>query len=123
MRDFRKLTIWSQSIDLVLLIYKLTTKFPDSERFGLQSQMRRAIVSVPSNIAEGCSRTSQIDFKRFLEISLGSLFELESQLIIVEKLGFIDEQELDEMIVKVSGLQKQTNNLISKIKIENQSRG
>lgn len=123
MRDFRKLTIWTQSIDLVLLIYKLTTKFPDSERFGLQSQMRRAIVSVPSNIAEGCSRTSQIDFKRFLEISLGSLFELESQLIIVEKLGFIDEQELEEMIVKVSGLQKQTNNLISKIKIENQSRG
>lgn len=122
MRDFRKLTIWSQSIDLVLLIYKLTTKFPDSERFGLQSQMRRAIVSVPSNIAEGCSRTSQIDFKRFLEISLGSLFELESQLIIVEKLGFIDEQELEEMIVKVSGLQKQTNNLISKIKIENQRR-
>ena len=84
--------------------------------------MRRAIVSVPSNIAEGCSRTSQIDFKRFLEISLGSLFELESQLIIVEKLGFIDEQELEEMIVKVSGLQKQTNNLISKIKIENQRR-
>jgi four helix bundle protein len=123
MRDFRKLTIWSQSIDLVLLIYKLTTKFPDSERFGLQSQMRRAIVSVPSNIAEGCSRTSQIDFKRFLEISLGSLFELESQLIIVEKLGFINDQELEEMIVKVSGLQKQTNNLISKIKIENQSKG
>jgi four helix bundle protein len=85
--------------------------------------MRRAIVSVPSNIAEGCSRTSQIDFKRFLEISLGSLFELESQLIIVEKLGFINDQELEEMIVKVSGLQKQTNNLISKIKIENQSKG
>ena len=123
MRDFRKLTIWSQSIDLVMLIYKLTSKFPDSERYGLQSQMRRAIVSVPSNIAEGCSRTSQIDFKRFLEISLGSLFELESQLIIVEKLGFINEQELEEMIVKVSGLQKQTNNLISKIKIENQSKG
>ena len=122
MRDFRKLTIWNLSIDLVVIIYKITSSFPDSEKFGLQSQMRRASVSIPSNIAEGCSRAGQMDFKRFLEISLGSLFELESQLIISEKLNYIEIGYLEEILQIVNGLQKQINNLISKIKIENSNK-
>jgi four helix bundle protein len=122
MRDFRKLTIWNLSIDLVVIVYKITSSFPDSEKFGLQSQMRRASVSIPSNIAEGCSRAGQMDFKRFLEISLGSLFELESQLIISEKLNYIEIGYLEEVLQTVNGLQKQINNLISKIKIENNNK-
>jgi four helix bundle protein len=119
MRDFRKLNIWVEAIDLVTNIYQLTSNFPDIERFGLISQMRRASVSIPSNIAEGASRSGQMEFKRFLEIALGSAFELESQLIISEKLKLIKGDQLSEIQIQLSGLQKQINNLIAKIKSEN----
>ena len=89
MRNFRKLNIWNQGIDLAVRAYELSKQLPIEERYGLKSQITRAVVSIPSNIAEGCSRTSENEFKRFLEISLGSSFELETDLIIVEKLGFI----------------------------------
>ena len=74
MRNFRKLDIWKKGIEMVKDIYQITGVFPDSERFGLISQMQRASVSLPSNIAEGCSRNSEVEFKRFLEIAIGSLF-------------------------------------------------
>ena len=76
MRNFRNLEIWTRGIELVKEIYKLTSKFPSNEKFGLISQMQRASVSIPSNIAEGCSRNSDVEFKRFLEIAIGSSFEL-----------------------------------------------
>lgn len=83
MRNFRKFEIWKQGIELVKLIYEVVKLLPKEENFGLKSQLSRAVVSVPSNIAEGCSRNSEIEFKRFLEIALGSLFEVETQLIII----------------------------------------
>jgi len=83
MRDFRKLEIWKDSIQLVEEVYSITRKFPDTEKFGLTSQMNRSAISIPYNIAEGCSRSSIIEFSRFLEIALGSSFELETQLEIV----------------------------------------
>ncbi|RED48867.1 four helix bundle protein [Seonamhaeicola aphaedonensis] len=91
MRDFRKLDIWKNGIELVKQIYQLSNKLPSEEKFGLRSQITRAAVSVPSNIAEGCSRNSEVEFKRFLEIAIGSLFEVETQLIIVQELKFIEE--------------------------------
>ncbi len=94
MRDFRKLKIWNQGIELVKLIYQLSNKLPSEEKFGLRSQITRAAISIPSNIAEGCSRNSEIEFKRFLEIAIGSLFGVETQLVIIEELALISSEEL-----------------------------
>jgi four helix bundle protein len=116
MSDFRKLVIWSLSMELVKDIYSFTSNFPEVEKFGLVSQMRRSAVSIPSNIAEGCGRGSEPDFKRFLEIALGSSFELETQIQLSLLLGFSDNEASNIIIAKLTGLQKQLNNLISKIK-------
>tara|TARA_R110002050_G_scaffold204327_4_gene339828 strand:- start:29514 stop:29801 length:288 start_codon:yes stop_codon:yes gene_type:complete len=89
----KDLEVWKRSIDLVVLIYDLTKMFPDDEKFGLTSQMRRAAVSIPSNISEGAGRSSTKEFIRFLDIATGSLSELETQLIIVNRLGFIEKRE------------------------------
>ncbi|MES2689802.1 MAG: four helix bundle protein [Bacteroidota bacterium] len=79
MRDFRTLDIWKDGMSKVVSTYKIVSTFPMDERFGLRSQMSRSAVSIPSNIAEGCSRHSEIEFKRFLEIAIGSAFELETR--------------------------------------------
>jgi four helix bundle protein len=92
MQDYRSLRVWQQSRDLALEIYQLTTTFPSEERFGLVSQMRRAAVSVSSNIAEGSSRSSQRDLARFLEIAMGSAIELEVQLELAVALGMLPER-------------------------------
>ena len=103
-------------MELVKDIYSITSNFPEVEKFGLVSQMRRSAVSIPSNIAEGCGRGSEPDFKRFLEIALGSSFELETQIQLSLLLGFSDNEASNIIIAKPTGLQKQLNNLISKIK-------
>jgi four helix bundle protein len=108
--------MWNDAVDLSVLTYKYTKQFPIDERFGLVSQMNRAAVSVSSNIAEGCSRSSEIEFKRFLEIAMGSIFELETQFILANKLMFIDKAELELVVLEIHQLQKQINGLISKIK-------
>jgi four helix bundle protein len=87
MHNYRELKIWRNSIDLSVDIYELVANFPSNEKFGLVSQLRRASVSVPSNIAEGSSRGSEKDFAHFLTMSLGSLFEIETQLIISQRVG------------------------------------
>jgi four helix bundle protein len=116
MRDFRKLDIWKHSIDLVKEVYLLSEKLPSEEKFGLRSQITRAAVSIPSNIAEGCGRNSEIEFKRFLEIAIGSLFELETQLIISKELGFIEPEALVIVFENIEKEAKMINSLISKIK-------
>jgi len=78
--NYKELDAWKESIELVQLVYEITQKFPSEEKFGLVSQLRRASVSVPSNIAEGCSRSSNKEYKRFVEIALGSILELEFSL-------------------------------------------
>lgn len=116
MRNFRKLTIWRQGIDIVKDIYKLSAQLPSEEKFGLKSQIRRASVSVPSNIAEGSSRNSEIEFKRFLEIAMGSLFELETQLIIIEELNLIASESLKDTFELIETEAKMINGLINTIK-------
>ena len=115
MSDFKKLKIWQNGIQLIKRIYLTTNDIPDAEKFGLTSQMRRAVVSIPSNIAEGSSRNSEIEFKRFLEISIGSAFELETQLIICAELEYLKLDKLEGLFKDLTGLQKQINSLISKI--------
>jgi four helix bundle protein len=88
---FERLAVWQKAIDFADVIYTLTRGFPADERFGLTSQMRRAAVSISSNIAEGSSRLSQNDFARFLEIATGSLFEVVSQSVIGKRQGFLTE--------------------------------
>ncbi len=116
MRDFRKLDIWKNGIQIVKEIYELSDKLPSNEKFGLRSQITRAAVSVPSNIAEGCSRNSEIEFKRFLEIAIGSLFEIETQLIITKELGFISKEDLKNLFKLLDKEAKMINSLINKIK-------
>ncbi len=96
--------------------YELVELLPQEEKYGLKSQIRRAAVSIPSNIAEGCSRSSQKGFKYFLEISLGSAFEVETDLMLAEKLNMISKDKLHEFLPELNNLQKRINSLISKIK-------
>lgn len=92
-KGYQKLVVWQRAKDLVVLVYKVTDGFPKSEEFGLKSQMKRAAVSVLSNIAEGYSRRTKPDKKRFLEIAVGSLFELESDVEVSKELGFIKDDD------------------------------
>ena len=116
MRNFRTLEIWQKAIILAKEIYQITSQFPDKERFGLVSQLQRAAVSVASNIAEGSARRSEVDFARFLEIAQGSTFEIETQLIIAKEIGYISTIQFEEFIKELNILQKQINQLISKIR-------
>src|SRR6266498_5447496 len=92
MFNFEKLDVWQKAIDFADLVYNHTRNFPADERFGLTNQMRRAAVSISSNIAEGTSRMSQIDFARFIEIATGSVFEVVSQAFIAKKQSFLTEK-------------------------------
>ena len=97
----KDLDIWKLGIELVEKIYKITNSFPESEKFGLISQMQRAAVSYPSNIAEGAARNSIKEYIRFLYISLSSLAEIETQIIIAERLGYIEDSDIVENIEKL----------------------
>ena len=119
-RNFRNLNIWKEGIVLVKNVYQLAELLPQEEKFGLKSQICRAAVSIPSNIAEGSSRNSEIDFKRYLEIALGSSFELETQLIIIQELHLISKEKLKNLLECLNKEQKMINNLISKLRANSQ---
>ena len=108
MHNFKELKIWKDSLQLAFDVYKTTREFPTNERFGLIAQINRNIVSIPSNIAEGSSRNSSKDFARFLEIALGSSFELETQLLIAENCGYIAEKDCSEYLDRIGTIQKMT---------------
>ena len=116
MKDFKSLKVWQKGINLVVEIYKSTKNFPQEELYGLTSQMRRSSVLIPSNIAEGSGRSSDKDFHRFLEISLGSSFELETQLIIAHELEFITDDNFIDISNKVHKIQKMITGLKKSIK-------
>lgn len=93
LKNHKDLEAWRQSIDLVDTVYRITKTFPHEELYGLVNQMRRAAVSIPSNIAEGAARNSKREFSQFLHVSLGSVSELETQTLISERLGYMDREE------------------------------
>ncbi|WP_313252551.1 four helix bundle protein [Empedobacter sp.] len=119
MKTHKDLEVWKLAIDFVSEIYLITKQFPEVEKFGLSTQMRRASVSIPSNIAEGAARQSDKEFIQFLYIALGSSAELETQLIIAFNLNFIKQNQLDQLILKQEQIAKMLNGLIKFIKNKN----
>ena len=112
MRDHTKLRAFELGDEVAVLIYRVTEGFPREESYGLTSQMRRAAVSVPSNIVEGCARDSEADYLRFLYIAFGSLRELHYQLSLAERLGFLCNQDSSQIEPKIVETEKVLNGLI-----------
>ena len=108
MHKLKELKIWNKSIDLAVDVYSATANFPTEEKYGLTSQIRRSVVSIPSNIAEGAGRNSNNEFVHFLGIANGSSYELQTQLIIANKLKLINEEVLDPMLQELNEIQKMT---------------
>ncbi|MFK7806723.1 MAG: four helix bundle protein [Saprospiraceae bacterium] len=116
MRDFRKYKVYQDAMDYVVKIYEITKEFPKDEKYGLISQTRRAAVSIPSNIAEGAGRGTEKDFSRFLEIAIGSTFEIETQLTLSSRLGFLKKETFEYLIKELENIQKQLNGFRSKLR-------
>ncbi len=114
-KSFKDLKIWERSVELVKAIYDLTKTFPKEELYGLTSQIRRAAVSVPSNIAEGFARYHNKEYKQFLYTSLGSCAELSTQLIIAERLNYLDNEKADILFGEIEEISKMTMALIKKL--------
>lgn len=117
MNNHRDLEVWQKSIDFAVNIYRLTEKFPSSELYGLVSQMRRSAVSISSNIAEGAARNGNKEFIQFLHVALGSASEIETQLIIAERLQYIQKDEL--VVHELGGIQKMLMGLIKYLRAQN----
>jgi four helix bundle protein len=114
--SYKDLRVWKQSVDLALEIYRHTQNFPNNELYGLTSQLRRAAVSVPSNIAEGKGRSSDKELILFLHHSRGSLLELETQVFIARELAYIEEPQAKQLLSQVEDLAKALNALINSLK-------
>jgi four helix bundle protein len=114
-RSFRDLNIWQKGIDLVKDVYKETQKFPREEIYGLMNQIRRAAISIPSNIAEGHIRQHRTEFKQFLSIALGSLAELETQIVISKELNYISDEAFQSLIDQMTSIGKMIRGLIKKL--------
>jgi len=115
-RSFRDLEVWKLAIAFVKKVYQTTNSFPPAENFGLINHIRRAAVSIPSNIAEGQGRNSTKEFKQFLAISLGSLAELETQLIIAQEIGYLISSELNPLLATLDRIRKMVKGLAKGIK-------
>lgn len=115
-QSYKKLIVWNKSIELVTQVYKVTHKFPKEELYALINQLRRCVVSIPSNIAEGYQRQSRKEYIQFLYISFGSCAELDTQLIIACNLGYLNKKELEEITQKVDEVGRMLNRLILSLK-------
>jgi four helix bundle protein len=119
MKTYKDLIVWQKSIELVIEMYKITDQFPKEEIFGLTSQIRRAVVSIPSNIAEGKMRGGNIEFKRFLLISFASGAEVETQLLIAKKLPKTSKLDYNKVESVLEEVMKMLNKLISQLELSN----
>jgi four helix bundle protein len=116
MQDFRKLSVWKKAHILTLDLYKVTSSFPSNEIYGLTSQIRRAGASIPANIAEGCCRGSDLEFKHFLTIALGSASELEYHLLLAKDLYFLKEDSYITLNIQTNEVKKMLITFINKLK-------
>lgn len=115
MRDFKKYEIWQLSHELVLDIYKTSSGFPNEEKFGVIGQLRRAIISIPTNIAEGCGRNSDKEFNQFLNIALGSASESEYLIILSKDLNYLDESKFVDFESKINTIKSKIYKLKEKL--------
>jgi four helix bundle protein len=116
MNTFREIKAWQKAMNFVTKLYRSTRSFPHEELFGITSQMRRSAVSIPSNIAEGFGRNSSNEFKRFLQISMGSLFELQTQLEISKNLEYINETSFNELYQDLREIEAMLSAFIKSLK-------
>jgi four helix bundle protein len=112
MKTYQNLRVWQMGVDLVVLIYKITNSFPNAERFGLTSQIRRAAISIPANISEGYYRGHKQEYARFLKIAFASGGELETHLVIAEKLDFLQQENHRKITETLSQIMKMLHKLI-----------
>lgn len=117
MKTHHDLDVWNKSITFVTTIYELTDSFPKTEVYGLTNQIRRSAVSIPSNIAEGAGRTSLKEFAQFLSVALGSIAELETQLIVSNNLGFLSKEGFDLLLKELISIRKMTIGLKKSLSI------
>ena len=115
-RSYQDLEVWKSAIALVKEIYQATARFPSSEIYGLTNQIRRAAVSIPSNIAEGQGRISPKEFRQFLSISIGSLAEMETQLIIAKEINYLAQEELNPLLLKIDHIRKMAKASLNSIR-------
>lgn len=115
LHSHKELIVWQRSMDLVLSVYKISSLFPPDEKFGLTSQMRRAVVSIPSNIAEGRARGTRKEFVQFVRIAFGSCTELETQLLIAQKLPFKEKIDYTKTLGLLSEVSKMLRSIIFKL--------
>lgn len=117
MHNYKELTVWQRSVEIATSVYKVTQNYPKHELYGLTSQIRRCTISISSNIAEGAGRSSDKDFSRFLNISYGSSFELETQLIISKELNYLDDSSFKELNSDLSEIQKMLYSFIKRLSL------
>jgi four helix bundle protein len=115
-KHFKELKVWQKGIEIVKSIYEITKLFPKEEMYGLTAQMRRSAISIPSNIAEGFKRYHAKEYKQFLYIALGSIAELETQIVIAKEVGLIEDPAMDVMNEKLDHTSKMLSSLISKLR-------
>jgi four helix bundle protein len=115
MHKYQDLKLWQKGIDLVVELYKATGEFPKEEKYGLTSQMRRSAISIPSNIAEGAGRNSDKEFCHFLSVANGSSYELETQVIVANRLELISKELCDDLCSQLNEIQKMNYNLQSRL--------
>jgi four helix bundle protein len=118
MKDFRELRVWEKGHELSLAVYKATAGFPTEERYGLTSQIRRASVSIPANIAEGCGRGGDAELARFLQIAAGSANELEYHLLLANRLDMLNSREHEHLTKQVTEVKRMLTSFIKKLKAE-----
>lgn len=115
-RNFRNYKVWQEAVDYATFVYKVTSQMPWFEKKGLCDQLQRAAVSISSNIAEGAARSSDADFAHFLDMALGSAFEVETQLLISKNIGYIDAGQFDGLMEDLKDIERQLNGLIKTIR-------
>jgi four helix bundle protein len=115
MQDFRNLDVWAKGHEFVLEAYRQTRGFPKEELFGLTSQLRRASAAIPTNIAEGCGRGSDPDFARFLQIAMGSAYEVDYLLLLCRDLGYLPDEAYDSMYARIIEIKRKLTRLLQRV--------
>lgn len=116
MKSYKELIVWQKSIDLVVLVYQLTKLFPKEELFVLVTQMRRAAISIPSNIAEGYARRTRKEYIQFIQTAFGSAAELETQIIIADKIGYFTQKNFKQLNESLNEILRMLNGLLKSLK-------